>query len=196
MGFDFYAPQIFEAEDGRRIMIGWVGLPDAEYGNKELADGWIHCLTLPRELHYKNGRVYAYPVEEIKQHRQAEVDIHDVKEELLSYEWEMKFDAEKSGKKEVAFSLAEGVTLQYKEAEEELQLCMSVQAGDGRKQRKLKLSKLESLHIFVDHSVAEIYVNDGEYVLTSRFYSDKVIPTQIKADGVKITSKLWELKGK
>lgn len=196
MGFDFYAPQTFEAEDGRRIMIGWVGLPDAEYGNKEIEDGWIHCMTLPRELHYENGRVYAYPVEEIKKLRKEQVNLCDVKEELLSYEWELKFDVEKSGKKEVAFSLAEGVTLQYKEAEEELQLCMSVQAGDGRKLRKLKLSKLTSLHIFVDHSVVEIYVNHGEYVFTSRFYSDKIIPTQMKAEGVKVTSNLWKLREK
>ena len=29
-GFDFYAPQSFAAEDGRRIQIGWMGMPDAE----------------------------------------------------------------------------------------------------------------------------------------------------------------------
>ena len=25
MGFDFYAPQTFRSDDGRRIMIGWAG---------------------------------------------------------------------------------------------------------------------------------------------------------------------------
>ena len=27
-GFDFYAPQEFTAEDGRHILIGWMGMPD------------------------------------------------------------------------------------------------------------------------------------------------------------------------
>lgn len=30
MGFDFYAPQTFEDAKGRRILIGWMGLPDVE----------------------------------------------------------------------------------------------------------------------------------------------------------------------
>ena len=28
-GFDFYAPQTFEDAKGRRIVIGWMGVPDA-----------------------------------------------------------------------------------------------------------------------------------------------------------------------
>ena len=32
-GFDFYAPQTFEDETGRRILIGWMGIPDAPYEN-------------------------------------------------------------------------------------------------------------------------------------------------------------------
>ncbi|MEJ7151857.1 sucrose-6-phosphate hydrolase, partial [Staphylococcus epidermidis] len=27
-GFDFYAPQTFTSEDGERVLIGWMGLPD------------------------------------------------------------------------------------------------------------------------------------------------------------------------
>ncbi|MBR7309712.1 glycosyl hydrolase family 32, partial [Klebsiella pneumoniae] len=29
-GFEFYAPQTTLAEDGRRILIGWMGVPDGE----------------------------------------------------------------------------------------------------------------------------------------------------------------------
>ena len=29
-GFEFYAPQTTVAEDGRRILIGWMGVPDGE----------------------------------------------------------------------------------------------------------------------------------------------------------------------
>ena len=51
-GFDFYAPQEFTAEDGRHILIGWMGMPDEPtYGNAPtVVCGWQHCMTVPREL--------------------------------------------------------------------------------------------------------------------------------------------------
>lgn len=73
-GFDFYAPQTFEAADGRRILIGWMGMPDDDsYGNDPtVADGWQHCLTLPRELvAAAGGCVLQRPVRELKELRGA-----------------------------------------------------------------------------------------------------------------------------
>ena len=42
MGFDFYAPQTFETEDKRRILIGWAGMPDTEkiHRNLSVKNGW------------------------------------------------------------------------------------------------------------------------------------------------------------
>ena len=67
-GFDFYAPQTFQDGKGRRIIIGWMGMPDAdeEYVNPTAeTEGWQHCLTVPREVTYKNAMLYQYPVEEL-----------------------------------------------------------------------------------------------------------------------------------
>ena len=64
-GFDFYAPQTFQDGKGRRIIIGWMGMPDAdeEYVNPTAeTEGWQHCLTVPREVTYKNAMLYQYPV--------------------------------------------------------------------------------------------------------------------------------------
>ena len=45
-GFDFYAPQEFTAEDGRHILIGWMGMPDEPtYGND------AHCGVRLAALH-------------------------------------------------------------------------------------------------------------------------------------------------
>lgn len=49
-GFDFYAPQSFIAPDGRRILIGWMGIGDIPYTNPTAVLGWQHCLTVPCEL--------------------------------------------------------------------------------------------------------------------------------------------------
>lgn len=48
-GHNFYAPQTFEAPDGRRILYGWMGsftLPPAP----QQTDSWSGQLTVPREL--------------------------------------------------------------------------------------------------------------------------------------------------
>ena len=66
-GFDFYAPQSFQAEDGRRIQIAWMGMPDVEeyYVNRTVADGWQHMMTIPRELTVRDGRLCQNPVQEL-----------------------------------------------------------------------------------------------------------------------------------
>ena len=62
MGFDFYAPQTFVDDKGRRILIGWMGMPDADYRNPTAELGWQHCLTVPREVELRDGKLYQRPV--------------------------------------------------------------------------------------------------------------------------------------
>ena len=59
-GFDFYAPQTFLDENGQRILIGWMGLPDINYPSD--ADGWAHCLTIPRVLTIESGNLKQRPI--------------------------------------------------------------------------------------------------------------------------------------
>jgi beta-fructofuranosidase len=70
-GPDFYAPQSFVAEDGRTIMVGWMGMPDHD-GQPSLAEkhptaanGWVHCLTVPRELTLNADVLVQRPVSEL-----------------------------------------------------------------------------------------------------------------------------------
>ena len=65
-------PAIKELIDGlddknRRILIGWMGLPEIDYPSDK--NQWAHCLTLPRELQLVNGRLIQKPVKELEQLR-------------------------------------------------------------------------------------------------------------------------------
>ncbi|HJC42459.1 MAG TPA: glycoside hydrolase family 32 protein, partial [Candidatus Mediterraneibacter gallistercoris] len=72
-GFDYYAPQSFETEDGRRIQIGWMGMPDCEeYTNPTIENGWQHCFTFPREIFVEDGKVLQRPVRELEE-REREI---------------------------------------------------------------------------------------------------------------------------
>src|SRR5699024_5743471 len=68
MGFYFYAPQTCEDDKGRRILIGWAGVPDTgeEHRNLSVENGWQHCLTIPRELTLQNGKILQEPVHEVE----------------------------------------------------------------------------------------------------------------------------------
>ena len=66
LGFEFYAPQTTQAADGRRLMFGWMGLPDEQEASQPtIAHGWIHTMTCPRELTLKEGKLYQLPVAEL-----------------------------------------------------------------------------------------------------------------------------------
>ena len=70
-GRNFYAPQSFEAPDGRRIQYGWMGAFTHPLAS-QAQDGWSGQLTLPRELSINDsGVLLANPIEEIAQLRAA-----------------------------------------------------------------------------------------------------------------------------
>ncbi len=50
----------------RRILIGWMGIPDADYTNPTEEAGWQHALTIPRKLSVRDGKLIQEPIEELK----------------------------------------------------------------------------------------------------------------------------------
>lgn len=70
-GFEFYAPQTMVDEKGRRIMIGWMGVPDQNEDKfPTIPYKWNHNMTIPRELSVENGKIIQTPVKELKNMRQ------------------------------------------------------------------------------------------------------------------------------
>ena len=54
-------------------------MPDAdeEYVNKTIEEGWQHCLTVPRELKLKDGKILQYPVKELENLRKEKTVLND-----------------------------------------------------------------------------------------------------------------------
>ncbi|MBP5265876.1 MAG: glycoside hydrolase family 32 protein [Lachnospiraceae bacterium] len=76
-GIDFYAMQTILAKDGRRIMIGWMQNWDTA-GAHDRNDPWFGQMSLPREIHIKNNRLYQNPIREIESMRSDKVEYRDV----------------------------------------------------------------------------------------------------------------------
>lgn len=168
-GFDFYAPQVFKDDKKRQILIGWLGLPDIPYANPTVQFGWQHCLTLPRELRFKDNKLYSYPIKEI------ELLFNDKQIIFMKKDREYKYQSQ-SGKicfkntfKEFDLHIRKDVCLTYKDHIFTLSLGES---GFGRDDRHVVIDTIRTIDIFSDISSLEIFINDGEYSMSTRVYDD------------------------
>lgn len=183
-GFDFYAPQTMQAPDGRRILVGWMGLPEIAYPTDR--NNWAHCLTIPRELTIKENRIYQQPVRELKNLRKKSVTIESTLSNQskefkgisgIAYELECDFTmltASIAGVK-LRTGIEEETVFYYDNDKKELVFDRG-KSGEsfaidyGTKRVKSFSCKLLKLQIFVDSSSVEIFVNGGTHVFTSRIF--------------------------
>ncbi|WP_207942398.1 beta-fructofuranosidase [Enterococcus sp. DIV2402] len=208
-GFDIYATQAFNAPDGRVLSVGWAGLPELEYPTDE--EGWAHCLSLVRELTIKDNHLYQLPVAEHKELRQKQTALKGtiglqqalVENTTNCYELEITLPAN-----------SEGVLSFFADEQNNYQLALHFDTKNGkitldRSQMSLPLnekfgttrtveltqSRALKLQVFADQSICEIFVNDGEYALTSRVFP-QTGETQLFIEGTQgeYTGNYWELR--
>ncbi len=184
-GFDFYAPQTMIDPQGRRIMVAWMGLPDIEYPTDP--NGWAHCLTLPRELTLHEGKLLQRPIPELTTLRRNREDrvADTLSSESKTYEgfkgtaYELicevdLLDANAFGI-EFRASETQKTVIKYNAVSRKLVLDRS-QSGEsvaneyGEVRQCVWDKDHLKLHLFVDTSSVEIFVNDGEEVFTSRIF--------------------------
>ena len=197
-GFDFYAPQTYLDQQGRRILIGWMGMPDAEeeYTNKTIDEGWQHCLTVPRELRVKDGKIFQYPAKELERLRKEKTILDDEKSIVeVRVEVNEGFDLliEDIAVTDRSFQISMGGQMLFKYENEIAEIGFSEIAGAGRNKRKAKVSELNNIRILADTSAVELYLNDGEIVFSTRYYPDRE-DLQLKVKGGKFRGNLWNLR--
>lgn len=173
-GFDYYAPQSFEAEDGRRILIGWMGMPDCdEYTNLTIREGWQHCFTFPREVFVRDGIVCQRPVRELEERKRPAA----AAEGTLERDGDQAYEADITGIRNNSFRavVGEELVLEYRDGRFEMRF--EDQAKDavsgGRSLRYRRMEELRSVKILADVSSVEVFINGGEYVFSTRYYPKK-----------------------
>lgn len=168
-GFDFYAPQTVENSD--RIMFGWVGLPDLTYPTDKYQ--WHSMLTMPRKLSLQNGKVVQQPIANLDELQAVEIsenfaiDSLDTAHLQISVENQplvLDFFGNEQGQK-LTMRFENGVFSLDRSQSEQTELMEKFGTV-----RHCQIEKLNTLDIFFDRSVVEIFLNGGEKVLTSRFF--------------------------
>ena len=171
-GFDYYAPQSFTSEDGRMILIGWMGMPDCkEYGNEPtIREGWQHCFTFPREVFVNEGKICQRPVRELEKKKRLWKEQND----SLDVQDMQVFEMNVTGILDNRFQavLAEKLILEYKDGEFLMHFTDQDKQGvsGGRTVRRKKMEKLKDVKILADVSSVEVFLNGGEVVFSTRYY--------------------------
>lgn len=197
-GYDFYAAQTMQAPDGRRILIAWMQGWENALGRKR-PYGWAGMMTVPRELSVKDGHLYQNPVKELESHRYNKVMFEKVpvggriKLEgiqgrcidmtlKVSPGWDSYYKSF-----EVRFAEGEingqyyAVIIKYDREKGEITLDRSISgySDDAMAVRRIHLDGTDiTLRILLDRFSAEIFINDGQYVMSSE------ICTSPGADGI------------
>ena len=180
-GFDFYAPQILQAPDGRCILIAWLDM----WGTPmpEQADGWSGQMTVPRELHIRDGKIVSTPVKELELLRGAKISYENltlgkatkldgIRGEVGELLTTIDLTRSKNFSIELRSSGSEKTVLSYDSATRIVKLNRDKSGQALRGEREIKLAPADEmkLQIFLDRSSLEIFINDGEAVFSTRLY--------------------------
>lgn len=176
-GFDFYAPQSLLTPDGRRVMCAWMGLPD-EINHPSSDNGWLHQLTTFRELLFVDGKLRQIPSQELQNLRKQavaipkEVNSYDLKQKAfelnVEMQWGSKLRLHQSEQGYCEINLDKISKTLFLDRTNTL-----IREGDSVRELALADSESVQLQILADNSSIEIFINQGEAVMSARIFTEK-----------------------
>ena len=176
-GFDFYAPQTFAGLENKThaVLFGWIGLPDLTYPTDKFK--WHSALTLPRELRLEGTKIYQRPIAKTYENLTAlstfyldgKAEIADLDRAYVKFEannqaFNLTFFQNDKGQS-LRLSYKNGVICLDRSQSEQTELMETF----GSK-RFCEIANLQTVEIFFDRSIVEIFFNHGEKAMTSRFF--------------------------
>ena len=192
-GIDFYAEQTVLSPDGRRIMIGWLQNWDTISHNCEDFK-WFTQMSIPRELSVRDGRLYQKPITELEDLRKNKVVYEDVvidnttislehvEGRVLDMELVVRPENMEDIYKKFAVRFAQNdryhTALSFRPYESILKIDRKF-SGSRRAhihQRRCLVRDYENelkLRIILDRFSVEVFINDGEQVMSASIYTDQ-----------------------
>lgn len=176
-GFEAYATQAFNSPDGSVLAVSWIGLPDIDYPTDNY--DYQGALSLVKKLSLQNGQLYQRPVAALRNLRGQTEPFQNKETTSNCYELELAIPSQEKLELHL-FADQEGNGLKLKVDTDHGQVSIDrskagVQyAQDYGRVRSCQIPQDHvTLNIYVDNSILEIFINQGQKVLTSR-----VFPTQ------------------
>jgi beta-fructofuranosidase len=186
-GHEFYAPQVFQDDRGRRILIGWMDMWNGEFPTRQ--DGWAGAFTFPRELFLYNGKVHQRPVEELALLRKKDLFLGSLnlvsgKKGNLpnitgdSLEIVFAIPTVPAGNTVLKFLLRASAdekerTLLQWNLDSRVFVLDKTQSGIGRSEKFIVPWEEDGdmeIQVLIDRSSIEVFLFHGKYTITSRIY--------------------------
>lgn len=158
-GLDLYAPQTALDKEGRRVMIAWMRMPQAvSTENGE----WNGMMCLPRVIHAQNGHVYFRPHPNIRNAFK-----HETKSPSCKKGYMLKTTLNNGE------SINLGGYIIKRENDRIFTDRTNTYAENVAYEAFSETPRISNgnLEIYVDANLIEVYVNDGEYVLSNIVYN-------------------------
>ena len=167
--WSFYAPHTLQKEDGKRILLGWIS------GFKE-GQGWAGAISLPRELSIDGkGRLIQRPIKELTKLRENHNSLTNItlkgssgKRVKIDFpQFEMILKVANQGTKGIGFRFNDENQNPFKII---IQPDM-LQFGEEKIKVDPPLSSdIQTVHLFFDHTVIEMFINGGLLCATKVVY--------------------------
>ena len=183
-GFDYYAPQTLIDDQGRRIVIAWMAMWESEMPEQKRE--WAGAMTIPRILSMEKEKLKIEPIPEL-----ASLRYDPIMYQEITVDQDRQLDGINGDCLEMKVTIAakeankfglnlrmnelgtEYTTLAYDVAEEKILLDRSHSGKGPGGIRKAPLALQNGqlqLHLFIDRSSVEIFMQNGEMVMSARIY--------------------------
>lgn len=157
-GLDLYAPQSTVDAEGRRVLVAWLRMPEAVDGE------WIGMFCMPRVVEVANGHIY--------------FRVHPNIEKQYTRKIGCAAEADRAGYR-VSFDIGEGETVDiggYRISRRQNRICTD-RTGVFPRHTSFRTEAStpevkEGFHldVYVEPHLVEVFVNNGEYVISSAVY--------------------------
>ena len=169
-GSGYYATQSFRDDQDRRIVIAWyTDFPGARTERPYAANG---AMSLPRELHMRDGRLYAKPVAEVYEHlldTPIDMEIGDGERSFLATSGTYYADLHLADDADFEMTLATGApahdgTVSYVRLSRRNGATAIVTHGLRVDDVDFDsgIGEVRHVEVFFDRNIAEVFLNDGE----------------------------------
>lgn len=183
-GHNFYAPQSFEAPDGRRIVYAWMGSFDRPIP-PQLTDGWSGQLTVARELTLSTDlRLRSLPIAELTQLRSETLELgpldlglnqdRTILDDGDAVEIELHVDLKRTNAERVGLRVhatpdGAHTYVGYDDLARRVFVDRRLTGNGDRGYRAAPYdgNELLRLRVLVDRGSVEVFVNDGDAALSS-----------------------------
>ncbi|OJG78964.1 sucrose-6-phosphate hydrolase [Enterococcus pallens] len=177
-GFEFYAPQTFR--DGERTLLyGWAAAMPAsnEQCLPTIKEGWVHALTIPREVALIEDQLIQKPAVELKQLRVNEeqstfsLDMAKEYRKTMAHAYAELVVTFSQHTKDFVINISDAFYLKHRYKEQEIIIeRKNWETGQMEQRFGFYQGTLTDLTIYLDGSMIEIFINGGRLVFTSRYF--------------------------